>query len=303
MIDLMLLGSGAMMPLADRWLSSLLVRCDREQILFDCGEGTQIPWRASHWGFRQTAAICLSHCHADHVAGLPGVLHSLANSDRTEPVTIFGPEGTAYVVEGLRRIASPLPFEVDVKELTGESNFALPGGLIGRAIPGRHRVPSLIYRVDLPRTPRFDRARAESLGIPRELWSRLKNGAPVVSGGRTIEPSEVLGPPRRGLSFGFMTDTRPVPGAAEFLREVDLLSSEGTYGDSQMLDRAESHMHMTFAEAAGIARDASVGELWLTHFSPAMSDPSLFASEAESIFQKTRLGYSGLTTTLKFGEE
>src|SRR5215212_11013301 len=109
MIDFLLLGTGAMMPLQGRWLSSLLVRCEGQITLFDCGEGTQIPWRTSNWSFRQTGAICLSHLHADHVAGLPGILHSLANSDRTEPLSIYGPVETSFVVEGLRRIAPHLP--------------------------------------------------------------------------------------------------------------------------------------------------------------------------------------------------
>ena len=303
MIDLMLLGTGAMMPLADRWLSSLVARCQGHITLFDCGEGTQIPWRSSNWGFRSTSAICLSHLHADHVAGLPGILHSVANSDRTDPVVIYGPVGTSFVVDGLRRIALALPFEVSVHELVDGDQIALPGGLTGKVIAGDHRISSLIYRVDLARLPRFDRAKAEALEIPRELWSRLRSGDRIEHGDRIIEPEEVRGPARRGLSFGFMTDTRPVERAATFFSGVDLLVSEGTYGDSAMLDKAREHMHMTFAEAAAIARTANAGELWLTHFSPAMSQPELFLDQATAIFPPTTMGFSGLETTLSFHEE
>src|SRR5947209_5652215 len=101
MIDLLLLGTGGMMPLPQRWLSSLLVRCEGELILFDCGEGTQVPMQSFGWGFRRLSAICLSHWHADHVAGLPGILHTIANSNRTEPLTIYGPAETLRVVRGL----------------------------------------------------------------------------------------------------------------------------------------------------------------------------------------------------------
>src|SRR5262245_42798789 len=122
MIDLLLLGTGGMLPLPNRWLSSLLVRCDGELILFDCGEGTQIPWRRFGWGFRRLSAICLSHAHADHVAGLPGLLLSLANAGREEPVTIFGPVHTGADVAGLRVIAPILPYQVSVEELaSGDS--------------------------------------------------------------------------------------------------------------------------------------------------------------------------------------
>jgi ribonuclease Z len=300
MIDLLLLGTGGMMPMPNRWLSAMIARCRGEITLFDCGEGTQIPWKTTGWGFRSVAAICLSHWHADHVAGLPGLLHSLANSGRTEPLAIYGPVGTNTVVAGLRVIAPQLPYEVAVTELRGGERFDLPGGMAGRAIAGEHRVPSLIYRVNVARSPRFERAAAEALGVPVPFWSLLQRGESVTVDGRTIAPEAVMGPERRGLSFGFMTDTRPVAGVEVFLREVDLLVSEGTYGDSAMHDKAIAHKHMTFAEAATIARDAGARALWLTHFSPGMERPEEFLANATAIFPNTIIGYTGLTTTLAF---
>ena len=115
------------MPLPDRWLSSLLIRVNGHLTLFDCGEGTQIAWRESGWGFRRLGAICISHTHADHIAGLPGLLHAVANAGRTEPVGIFGPAGTADVVRALRVIAPVLPYEVRVTELQGGERFSLAG--------------------------------------------------------------------------------------------------------------------------------------------------------------------------------
>lgn len=303
MIDLYALGCGAMMPLPHRWLSSFLVRCRGEIILFDCGEGTQIPWQASGWGFRRVSAICLSHWHADHVAGLPGILHAMANSQRTDPVTIYGPVETARVVAGLRQIAPDLPFTVRVHELQEGDRLPLPGGLIASVIAGEHRVPSLIYRIDLARKQRFDRIRAEHLGVPQTLWSVLQAGQAIEHDGRTIRPDDVSGPARRGLSIGFMTDTRPVAGVVDFLREVDVLISEGTYGDSAQEDKAIAHKHMTFNEAATIARDAGVGRLWLTHFSPAMDDPALFLPNATSVFPNTRAVHTGLAMTLAFSDD
>ena len=131
MIDICLLGTTGMMPLPGRWLSCMLVRSSSTLTLFDCGEGTQIPWKTLGWGFRNLGAICLSHMHADHVGGLSGVLLMVAHAGRTDPLDIYGPIGTTYVVEGLRRIAEYLPFPIHIHELKGDEVFSLPGNLNG----------------------------------------------------------------------------------------------------------------------------------------------------------------------------
>ncbi|HLL50566.1 MAG TPA: MBL fold metallo-hydrolase, partial [Thermomicrobiales bacterium] len=144
-----------MLPLPRRWLSSLLVRVEGRMTLFDCGEGTQIAWRESGWGFRRLDAVCISHTHADHIAGLPGLLHAVANAGRTELIDVFGPVGTTEVVQGLRTIAPVLPFDVRVIELAGGEQFPLPGELQGACIAGDHALPVLAYRVDLSRGRAF----------------------------------------------------------------------------------------------------------------------------------------------------
>src|SRR5260370_10394428 len=153
MIDICLLGTCGMMPLPGRWLSCALVRNGATLTLFDCGEGTQIPWKSLGWGFRQLGAICFSHMHADHVAGLPGVLFMVAHAGRTEPLEIYGPVGTTYVVEGLRRIAAELPFPILIHELNGSTNFSLPGGFQASTCPAAHGAPCLSYRLDFARQP------------------------------------------------------------------------------------------------------------------------------------------------------
>lgn len=300
MIDLLLLGTGGMLPLPDRWLSSLLVRCRGELILFDCGEGTQIPWRRFGWGFRRLGAICLSHLHADHVAGLPGLLHAIAQADRVEPVDLFGPAGTAAVVAGLRTIAPVLPYDLRVRELDGGEAFALPGGATGRVLAGEHRVPCLVYRLDVARARRFLPERAAALGVPRDRWRSLQRGEPVHWDGGSAGPDDVLGPTRPGLAIAYVTDTRPLPTFAPLLDGVDLLVCEGTYGDAADQAKAIEWGHMTFAEAATLARDARAAALWLTHFSAAMADPAAFLPGAAAIFPATTVGFSGLTTSLSF---
>ena len=303
MIDLLLLGTGGMQPLPDRWLSSLLLRCDGELVLFDCGEGTQIPWKRFGWGFRRLSAICLSHVHADHVAGLPGLFHTLATSGRTEPVDIHGPAGIAAVVTGLRVIAPRLPYEIRVREWAGGDRFDLPAGLVGSVIEGQHGVTSLAFRVDLARARRFDPIRATARGIPRAAWTRLQRGEDAAWEGGSATPEEVLGPPRRGLAMGYLTDTVSLPTFAGHFRGVDLLVSEGTYGDPADAGKAKGHNHMTFGEAATIARDAGARRLWLTHFSARMTDPALYLPHATAVFPATEVGHSGLTTRLDFDDE
>ncbi len=303
MIDALLLGTGGMSPLPDRWLSALLVRCRGELILFDCGEGTQIVWRCFGWGFRRLGAICISHTHADHIAGLPGLLHSIANAGRTEPVALYGPPGTAAVVAGLRTIAPWLPYVLTVREVTSGETFPLPGGLTGRVEEGRHALPVLAYRLDLPRARPFSPERARAIGVPLDRWRRLQQGEPVRWIGGMAAPDDVLGPPRRGLSLGYVTDTRPVPAFPAFFHGVDLLVSEGSYGNPDDGEKAVINTHMTFREAATLAREADARRLWLTHFSPGMADPEAFAAEATTIFPATTVGFSGLQTTLNFDDE
>jgi ribonuclease Z len=302
-IDALLLGTGGMSPLPDRWLSASLVRCRGELILFDCGEGTQIVWRCFGWGFRRLGAICISHTHADHIAGLPGLLHSIANAGRTEPVSLYGPPGTAPVVAGLRTIAPYLPYELRVEEIDDGDHFALPGGLTGTVMRGRHALPVLAYRLDLPRARRFLPDRARQIGVPLDHWRRLQQGEATAWPGGRATPADVLGPPRRGLALGYVTDSRPLPEMPTFFHDVDLLVSEGTYGGPEAAEKAASNTHMTFGEAATLARAAEARRLWLTHFSPGLSDPEAFAPEATGIFPKSTVGFSGLQTELNFDDE
>lgn len=300
MIDICLLGTCGMMPLPGRWLSCMLVRCGSTLTLFDCGEGTQIPWKSLGWGFRQLGAICLSHMHADHVAGLPGVLFMVAHAGRTEPLVIYGPVGTAYVVEGLRRIAADLPFPIHIQELKGDEEFSLPGDLHGACASAVHGIPCLAYRVELARRPVFQVEKARALGLPVQLWSRLQRGETIEANGQTITPDQVLGEPRRGVSLAYITDTRPTNALITLVRDVDLLVCESMYADQVDLPLARAHAHMISEESAGIAKAAGVQALILTHFSPKIHDPAHAENAARRIFPNTRAARDGLVVTLDF---
>lgn len=300
MIDVLLLGTGAMMPLPDRYLSATLFRVGAHLHLIDCGEGTQVAMREHGWGFKRLDTILLTHFHSDHVAGLPGLMHTLAHSDKTEPLHIIGPVGTYRVVEGLFVIVGKLPFEVYIHEVGQGDSLDLPSGVKVTAAEGEHRGVVLAYRFDLDRNPAFLPERAEELGVPRVQWSQLQRGEMVIVNGEIIEPDDVLSGPRHGVSFGLATDTRPTYAVAELMGGVDLLIAEGTYGDDDDAIKASDRGHMTFREAATLARDARVGALWLTHFGVGMSNPAEFIENATGVFPRTTLGESGLTGTITF---
>lgn len=297
MIDIAFLGTGAMMPTADRWLSSALIRIERRLILLDCGEGVQIPWRATGWGFKRLELICLSHWHADHIAGLPGVLHALALAGRVEPVTIIGPIGTRDRVAELRGLAPVLPFDVITADLADGQRWQT-GPVTIDVRRGDHPVPVLVYRFSVPRKPAFLAEMAEIRGVPRAHWSKLADGFDVAQ----WRAADFTGPPRRGLAVGFMTDTRPTDSTQALLEGVDLLIAEGTYGADEDLSKAIQNKHMTFREAATVARAAHVGRLLLTHFSPKIDDPSLWLETAQAIFPATAIADTRSIVSLNYGD-
>lgn len=289
-----------MMPLPGRWLSCALIRSGSTLTLIDCGEGTQIPWKSLGWGFRQLGAICFTHMHADHVAGLPGVLFMVAHAGRTEPLDIYGPSGTAYVVEGLRRIVPELPFPVQLHEIKSGEHFNLPGELHGSCAATSHGIPCLAYSIELERNPSFLPEQARALGLPVQLWSRLQHGETLEYNGQIFTPAQVLGPPRRGISLGFITDTRPTQALSAFVRDVDLLICESMYDDPEDLPLARANGHMLAEEAAEIAQAAGAHALLLTHFSPKITDFSEAEKAARRVFPNARAARDGMVVTLDY---
>jgi len=303
MIDVCILGTCGMMPMPGRWLSCALVRNGSNLVLIDCGEGTQVPWKSLGWGFRQLGAICLTHMHADHVAGLPGVLFMVAHAGRTEPLDIYGPVGTAYVIDGLRRIAADLPFPIHIHELKGGESFALPGELQAACCAAQHGIPCLAYRMELHRQPVFLPERARELGLPVQLWSKLQHGATVEHDEQTFTPDQVLGQARRGIALAMITDTRPTEQLSNFARDVDLLICESMYDTVEDLPQALANSHMWSAESAGIAQKAGAHQLILTHFSPKITDTSTAEKAARSVFANTRTARDGMVLSLAFVDE
>lgn len=303
MLDVCLLGTGGMMPLPKRWLTSLLTRYNGSCLLIDCGEGTQISMKENGWSFKPIDIICFTHFHADHISGLPGILLAMANADRTEPLTLIGPKGLHRVIGGLRVIAPELPFEIELIEITEpEQVFELHGYRI-TAFRVQHNMLCYGYSVEILRAGKFDAARAKAANIPLKFWNPLQKGETMEEDGVVYTPDMVLGPPRRGLKVTYCTDTRPVKQIAEHGEGSDLMILEGMYGEPEKEQKAREHKHMTMYEAAALAAKAGPGELWLTHFSPSMVHPEWYIKEVQKIFPRAELGKDGKTTELKFDEE
>lgn len=288
-----------MMPLPNRPLSAAVIRVGGEVILFDCGENTQVNWRVSNFSFRACGTILLSHLHADHVAGLPGLLFQIAFSERKERVTIIGPPRTVEIVKALLTIVGRLPFELQIIEIEEQVELPISGGMTLHTFPLNHRIPSIGYRLDLPRQPRFLPERARELGVPVSDWGRLQSGESV--GG--VEPEQVTGGPRRGLRLSLIGDTSEVDGLGEFVADSDLLICESTYLDDALQGEAEARGHMTLRQAAMIAREAPVRTAWFTHFSPRVECARSYQGQATKLFSGGHIGYPGLKTTLSFDEE
>ena len=258
MLDVCLLGTGGMMPLPYRWLTALMVRCSGSNLLIDCGEGTQIALKEKGWSPKPVDVICFTHYHADHISGLPGLLLTMGNAERTEPITMIGPKGLERVVTALRTIAPELPFPLEFIELTEPRQQLQIGPYVIDAYRVNHNVTCYGYSISIPRKGRFDVERARAQEIPQKFWSRLQKGETIEEEGRTLTPDMVLGGDRKGIKVSYCTDTRPLPVIAEYAKDADLFICEGMYGEDGKEAKAGEYKHMRFQEAVHLATEAQL---------------------------------------------
>ena len=303
MLDVCLLGTGGMMPLPRRYLTSLLTRYNGSTILIDCGEGTQMAIRESGFSFKPIDVICFTHFHGDHISGLPGILLAMANADREEKLTLVGPKGLERVVSGLRVIAPELPFPIEIIEIKeNEEQLELFGVRI-TAFRVKHNMVCYGYTLQIDRVGRFDVERARAAGIPLPLWGRLQKGETVTHEGAEFTPDMVLGEARKGLKVTYCTDTRPVPVIGEQASGADLFICEGMYGDEDKASKAREFKHMTMQEAAAIGAAAKPERMWLTHYSPSMVNPKQYMKDLQKIFPAIEAGKDGKRLELRFRDE
>ena len=300
MLDVCLLGSGGMMPLTYRWLTPLMTRFNGSSLLIDCGEGTQIAIKEKGWSFKPIDVICFTHYHGDHISGLPGLLLTMGNADRKEPLTLIGPKGLERVVSALRVIAPELPFPIIYKEIEGaEQTFELNGYRL-KAFRVNHNVLCYGYTMEIDRAGKFDVERAKEQEIPQKYWKHLQKGETIETENGILTPDMVLGPPRKGLKLTYTTDTRPTNSIRENAKDSDLFICEGMYGEKEKAAKAVEYKHMTFYEAAHLAKDAQVKEMWLTHYSPSLTRPEEYMDEVRRIFPEAKAGKDRMSRELAF---
>lgn len=300
MLDVCLLGCGGMMPLPYRWLTSLMARYNGSSILIDCGEGTQIAVKERGWSFKPIDVICFTHYHADHISGLPGLLLTMGNAERTEPLLMVGPKGLERVVNALRVIAPELPFEIEFHELSEPEEVIEVHGYRIRAFKVNHNVICYGYNIEIDRIGKFNVEEAKKQEIPVKYWNRLQKGEVIKAEGKVYTPDMVLGAPRKGIKVTYSTDTRPVPAILEAAKGADLFICEGMYGEKDKEDKAREHRHMTFLEAAKLAKAAAPRRFWLTHYSPSLNHPEEFMDEVRDICPIAEPGKDGKNIVLDF---
>lgn len=304
MLDVCLVGTGGMMPLPRRWLTALMTRYNGSSLLIDCGEGTQVAIKEKGWSFKPIDVICFTHYHGDHISGLPGLLLTMGNAERTEPLTLIGPKGLERVVNALRVIAPELPFPIIYKEINGnEETFELADGYRLKAFRVNHGILCYGYTLELDRAGKFQLQKAMEQEIPKQYWSRLQKGETITDEQAVYTPDMVLGPPRKGIKLTYCTDTRPVPAIVENASGSDLFICEGMYGEKDKDAKAREHKHMTFYEAAKLARDAQVGEMWLTHYSPSLTRPEEYMDDVRKIFPAAKAGKDRKSVELDFEKD
>ena len=283
------------MPLPNRHLTSVLLRREGELFLFDCGEGTQVSLRRLNLRWKKISVIFISHTHADHVTGIPGLLMLSSQVDRDDPLYIIGPPRIAEYIESSRRVLDMyINYEIIVQEITAPGIVYKGDGFHVRCFPLSHTKPCYGYTLEENVRPgEFHPQKAEALNIPMgKLWGKLQKGETIQTpDGREIHPDDVMGPPRQGRKFSFVTDSLAVPEISTHVIGSDLFICEGMFG-RELAEDARAKKHMTVEEAAKIAAaSAGVRKLALIHYSPRYTEYELkkILAEAQAIFPQTVL--------------
>jgi ribonuclease Z len=284
--EVFILGTGGMMPLPQRFLTSVLVRRNGENLLFDCGEGTQISLKRLNLKWKKISALFISHTHADHVTGIPGILMLSSQVEREKPLYVFGPPKIReYIEANLSTLDSYINYEIIIKEIQEEGIVYQAEGFSVRAFHLRHSKPCVGYVIDEEDRPGvFYPEKAQAAGVPRgPLWSRLQSGETVTGAdGRTVTPDHVMGPRRRGAKLSFVTDTMAFDGISRNVKGSDLFICEGMFTE-ELAASALEKKHLTARQAARMAKTAGVASLGLIHYSPRFT-----ARELESLLAEAR---------------
>jgi len=305
-LEAFILGCGGMMPLPNRHLTSVLLRREGELFLFDCGEGTQVSLRRLNLRWKKISVIFISHTHADHVTGIPGLLMLSSQVDRDDPLYIIGPPRIAEYIETNRRVLDMyINYEIIVQEITSPGIVYKGDGFHVRCFPLSHTKPCYGYALEEDKRPgEFHPEKAQALNIPMgKLWGKLQKGETVqTQDGRTITPDDVMGKPRQGRKFSFVTDSLALPEISTHVIGSDLFICEGMFG-KDLTEDAHEKKHMTAQEAAKIAAASSgVKKMALIHYSPRYTEYELkqILNEAREIFPETVLSRDRMVFPIEY---
>lgn len=300
MINTTLIGTGGMLPLPNRWLSSLWLEYNGKACLVDCGEGTQIAIAQHKLKLSHLDIILITHTHADHISGLAGLLLSLGNCGKTDTLKIYGNTGIAETLRKLLCICPVLPFEIEITELPNHTKSSfIWNDIVISSLPLDHRIDCLGYSFVLNRKPVFAPDKAKSLGIDLKYWKTLHSGNEVVIDGQTITPEMVTSKRRSPIKVSYITDTRYFDELADFAENSDLLICEGMYGDDEYTVKMREKGHMVFSQSAALAVNSGSKKLWLTHYSPALTNPMDYVEFMEKLFPETTISTDGQSIVLK----
>lgn len=316
MLNVTLLGTRGGMPMPNRFLSSVVMNFKGRKILLDCGEGTQVSMRVNGTGFKSIDIICISHLHGDHIYGLPGLLSTIGNSGRTDDIYIIGPKGIKEVIDGFLITLPYLPYKLNILEDASnlefmvkkekmelvELNEKISSDLSIKTLELDHSSPCLGYSFNIRRGRKFNVEKALMNKVPKEVWSKLQRNEEVSLNGVKYYSYMVLGDERKGIKLSYTTDTRPTEDIPGFIKESDLYICEGTYRSEDDMHKAIKNKHMTFKEAANLAKRGQVKELLLTHFSPSINDPKEYIHNAREVFENSHAGSDGEERILNFKE-
>jgi len=305
-LEAFILGCGGMMPLPNRHLTSVLLRREGELFLFDCGEGTQVSLRRLNLRWKKISVIFISHTHADHVTGIPGLLMLSSQVDRDDPLYIIGPPKIAEYIESSRRVLDMyINYEIIVQEISSPGIVYKGDGFHVRCFPLSHTKPCYGYTLEEDmRAGEFHPQKAEMLNIPMgKLWGKLQKGESIqTEDGRTIKPDDVMGSPRQGRKFSFVTDSLALPEISTHVMGSDLFICEGMF-EKALAEDAHAKKHMTAAEAAGLAASSQgVKKLALIHYSPRYTEYELkqILGEAQAIFPETVLSRDRMVFPIEY---
>jgi ribonuclease Z len=289
-IKITFLGTAGSIPTPNRSLSVIIIRRQNEQIMLDCGEGTQRQILIAQTGFHKKMKILISHLHGDHVLGLPGLLQTMALMDRQKKVEVFGPIGIKHFLDCSKEVLKfGLSFPIDIVEIKKAGIFCEEKDYFIKAFKSSHTEASFSFGfIEKPRPGKFYPEKARAHGVPEgELWSKLQKGKNIIlPSGKNVKSTDVIGPLRKGRKIVYTGDTRPIKNFESFASSADLLIHESTFDDS-LIEKALADGHSTPSQAANVAEKAKVKKLVLTHISARYPKTEILLEQAKKKFQNT----------------